>query len=116
MGQQSDAARQIPLNRHLLDIQQSHLLPSRSVARRRGRKASVQIGGHRKRHGDQLIRIQSVLFHQCVHQLGDGLADGLCAVLSAGCGAAQASQQPRGRHGLYIQRGWPLSSSSVVSN
>ena len=28
MGQQADAAREIPLNGHLLHIKQSHLLPA----------------------------------------------------------------------------------------
>ena len=116
VGQQTDATGKISLDGHLLDIQKGHFFPACAVARRRCGKAGVQIGGHGERHRDQLIWIQGVLVHQCVHQFSDSLMDGMGVVVSAGGGTAQASQQPRGCHGLCIQRGWPLSSSSVVSN
>ena len=116
VGQQTDATRKISLNGHLLHIQKGHVFPAGSVACRRCWKAGIEVGGHGERDRDQLGWIQCVLLHQCIHQLGDSLADGMRAVVRAGGGTTQAPEQPGGRHGLCIQRGWPLSSSSVVSN
>ena len=44
VSKQANTARQIPLNSHLLHVQKGDLFPAGPVARRRGRKAGVQVG------------------------------------------------------------------------
>ena len=92
VGQNTDAAGEVALNRHLLAIQQSHRVPAGPPPGNGRRETGVEIGGDREGHRHQLVGGQTIAIDKGVHQGADRRMDGLRAVLCAGGGPAQASQ------------------------
>ena len=92
VGQNTDAAGEVALNSHLLAIQQGHRVPAGPPPGNGSRETGVEIGGDREGHRHQLVGGQTIAIDKGVHQGADRRMDGLRAVLRAGGGPAQASQ------------------------
>ena len=99
MGQQADAAGQIAGHRHLLTIEQGHLLPARPAPGNRRRETGVQIRRHREGHRQQLFARQLIALDHGVHQFAYRLADRLHRVGRGRGGAPQGAQGEPGAHG-----------------
>jgi hypothetical protein len=84
MGQKTDAPSQVSLNSHLLTIEEGNPIPPFTPPCNGSWKARIQIGGHRKRDRNDAVRLQSVVFHQRIHQSRDRLLNRNNSVSAAG--------------------------------
>ena len=77
VGQNTDAAGEVSLNRHLLAVQQCHRFPAGPSAGNGCRETGVEIGGDREGHRHQLVGAQIIAIDKGIHQGADRRFDGL---------------------------------------
>ena len=84
VGQKTNAPSQIALNSHLLTVEEGHPIPTFAAPCNSSRETRIQIGRHRERDRHDAVRLQSVVFHQGVHQFRDRLLNRNNCVGAAG--------------------------------
>ena len=68
MGEHANTARQIPLDGHLLTIQEGNPIPAAALTGLCGGKAGIEISGDREGHRDDSLMCEFIASDQGIHE------------------------------------------------